>query len=817
MVELLESLFDGDGSIPGRGEVRKIARRLRRYWSGFPASLQADRAVSDVIELAPFVWSDKFGFLRANLAGQILSANRSTLWLAGPGRFRNLVLERVDSYPQLQELLAGPEAKALWKIANKGGDSTSVGLSDEEKVQLVNWHRQSRLPTRLPLAELLDRRRSRSSSEAADAWTLVARSRLEMHDLSGADRAAGHALILRGATGDLSELLRRQAFLTQVRIRRGRLRGLPRILQQLESSSRAAGVAGRQVGVSLLRARFEMSRGMPATALERISRYEDECRRIHAQPDRLARVLEARALGWLGRAAEGRLILDGLNDEDWRHLEPEEKPALWALCGDLLQAREVAAPTQWNRLWETVVDGSGQSRVIWNQLAQLEDYRAARLVLDIELVKPGSVPDPWIQRAEACLRTQGAGAFAARLDHTRRGSWRVLSDYFGSRAGSGEKTVRRLIEEAGYFDSKLSWLGGTEQRVLIPGAGGPAELSEELVRGRLLLQAPRLDPPLRALFALAAREYSPNSGARRRGHRVGGLVGDSEKLHASLVRLERLATREMTLLVQGETGTGKEIAARQVHKLSPRSAGPFVAVNCAALSESLLLSELFGHVRGAFTGADRSRAGIFETAAGGTVFLDEIGDLPLQAQAKLLRVLQEGELRRLGESASRSVDIRVVAATHRDLKSMIDTDEFRSDLYYRLCVGSIVLPPLRNRGLDVVVLAEHFLAHRGYSMNAASGQHLLTHSWPGNVRELRNVIDLAVALCDGKIIRPEHLELPTKENETRIGYHRQVQDFRRSLVREALRASGGQRAEAARRLQLSRQALSYLARTLGVE
>ncbi len=816
LVELLDQLFDTDGGIPGRGEVRGIARRLRRYWSGFPTYLQADRAVSDVLDLAPFFWSKKFDSLRISLGGEIASASRSTLWLAGAGRFRRLVLGRVDSYDQLQELLAGSEARLLWKTAAQDGKTRTRGAGEPPSSEEGRQSRQPRPRKKSGLAELFDRRRSRSNSDAADAWSLLARSRLAKHDLSGAERAGGHALILQGIAGDLSELLRRQAFLTEVHIRRGRLKGLPRILEQLEFSSCEAGVSGRKAGVSLLRARFEMSRGMPATALERIARYEDECRRTHTEPDRLAKILEARALGWLGRAAEGRLILDSLDEEDWRHLEPEERPALWALCGDLCRARQ-EAQIQWKQLWTMVVDGVGQGGEIWDCLTQLGDYRAARLVLDIELAKPGSVPNQWIRKAEVYLRNLGAGAFAARLDRTRRGSWRVLTDYFGSGAGTGEKAVRRLIEDSGYFDARLSWLDRTEQRVLIPGAGGPEELSEDLGRGRLLLQAARLDPPLRALFALAAREYLPNSEPRRRRHRVGGLVGESEKLHSSLVRLERLAAQEITVLIQGETGTGKEIAARQVHNLSPRSAGPFVAVNCAALSESLLLSELFGHVRGAFTGADRSRAGIFETAAGGTVFLDEIGDLPLQAQAKLLRVLQEGELRRLGESSSRRVDIRVVAATHRNLRSMIDKDEFRSDLYYRLCVGRVVLPPLRRRGLDVVLLAEHFLGQRGYSMTAACGQHLLTHSWPGNVRELRNVIDLAVALCDGQIVGPQHLELPIEENETQIGYHRQVKDFRRSLVREALRASGGQRAEAARRLNLSRQALSYLARTLGVE
>jgi DNA-binding NtrC family response regulator len=202
------------------------------------------------------------------------------------------------------------------------------------------------------------------------------------------------------------------------------------------------------------------------------------------------------------------------------------------------------------------------------------------------------------------------------------------------------------------------------------------------------------------------------------------------------------------------------------------------------------------------------------------VFLDEIGDLPLQAQGKLLRVLQEGEVRRVGESISRPVDVRVVAATHRDLRAMVGEGSFREDLYYRLAVGRVPLPPLRERGDDLYLLVDHFLVREEpgttVRLTEAAGARLAAHAWPGNVRELRNVLRVAVALADGGPIDAAHLDLPSPDREVRCGYHERVEAFRRRLVAEALQAEEGNRAAAARRLGLSRQALSYLVRQLEI-
>ncbi|HEX4498105.1 MAG TPA: sigma 54-interacting transcriptional regulator [Thermoanaerobaculia bacterium] len=297
------------------------------------------------------------------------------------------------------------------------------------------------------------------------------------------------------------------------------------------------------------------------------------------------------------------------------------------------------------------------------------------------------------------------------------------------------------------------------------------------------------------------------------------IVGESPVLLAAIDRIDRLAPGGLPVLILGESGTGKELAARRLHRRSPRTGRPFVAVNCAALSETLLLSDLFGHVRGAFTGADRDRKGVFESAHGGTVFLDEIGDLPLAAQGLLLRVLQEGEIRRLGESETRRVDVRVLAATHRDLAGMMAEGSFRRDLYFRLRVGCVEMPPLRDRGDDLLRIAERILDRlrppAGLAREART--RLLAYRWPGNIRELENVLSVAAALAGGGVIAPEHLELPGADDGVQGSYHQQIDALRRRLVAAALAECDGNHSRVAGRLGVSRQSVSYLIRQLGLE
>jgi DNA-binding NtrC family response regulator len=298
-----------------------------------------------------------------------------------------------------------------------------------------------------------------------------------------------------------------------------------------------------------------------------------------------------------------------------------------------------------------------------------------------------------------------------------------------------------------------------------------------------------------------------------------GLVARSQKMMEVFAFIERLARYPTTALVTGESGTGKELVARALHNLSPLREKPFVTCNCTTLTPSLLESELFGYVRGAFTGADRDRIGLFEAANGGTIFLDELGELPLGVQVKLLRVLENREIKRVGSPLATQIDIRVIAATNRDLDEMVAAGLFRGDLFYRLNVGTIHLPSLRERPEDIEPLVRHFIAlcntKLGRSVAGVSPRVLdllQRYPWPGNVRELANVIERALVVARGTIILPEHLPpllLETRPDPAgRTGATElSLESAEREQILRALQASGGKRIEAARLLGLSRRTL----------
>ena len=313
------------------------------------------------------------------------------------------------------------------------------------------------------------------------------------------------------------------------------------------------------------------------------------------------------------------------------------------------------------------------------------------------------------------------------------------------------------------------------------------------------------------------------------GWRRLGLVTADAAMEEPYRRLARFAPQPVTVLILGESGSGKEAVARAVHQLSPRSGGPFVPVNIPAIPAALAESELFGHARGAFTGADRDRRGLLEEAGGGTIFLDEIGDLAPPLQSKLLRALQEREVRRVGENRARPVDVRVVSATSRDLAGEVEAGRFREDLFYRLHVALVRLPALRERGRDALLLARHFLERyaREYGrgalrLTAEAGAAVARYAWPGNVRELQNAMAQAAALCDGDgpvgpELLPEALRALRVPRAAPAGdYRSRVDAHRRDLIADALDRTGGNRSRAARELGLSRQALLYLIRELKV-
>jgi len=313
-----------------------------------------------------------------------------------------------------------------------------------------------------------------------------------------------------------------------------------------------------------------------------------------------------------------------------------------------------------------------------------------------------------------------------------------------------------------------------------------------------------------------------------------GVVARAPAFRATLDLARRAASSSATVLLGGETGSGKEIVARAIHTLGPRRTQPFVAVNCAAFSDTLLESELFGHVRGAFTGAERDKTGLFEAARGGTLFLDEIGETSGPLQAKLLRVLQEREVRPVGATAMRRVDARVIAASNRDLASEAEREHFRRDLYYRVAVFPIHIPPLRERPADIAALAAHFLAHHGarearpgYGLSPAAERLLQAYDWPGNVRELENEMQRALALAPpGALLGPEslskrivHCESARLHPAHRPGetLRSRVARFERIVIREALDRNHGQRTATARELGLTREGLHKKMKRLEIE
>ena len=328
-----------------------------------------------------------------------------------------------------------------------------------------------------------------------------------------------------------------------------------------------------------------------------------------------------------------------------------------------------------------------------------------------------------------------------------------------------------------------------------------------------------LERALRQSTAASDSSAAPDAASAAASER-NQLVGDSEAMRQVFKQIGRAATSDATVLILGETGTGKELVARALHRNGSRAGRPFVAVNCAAIPAELIESELFGHVKGAFSGATQHRMGRFQEADGGTLFLDEIGDMALPTQAKILRVLQERELTPVGGSQSLRVDVRVIAATHRDLPQEIREGRFREDLWYRLQVVPIMVPPLRERPGDILAIAEHFLRQHGGDsprrISAAAARRLLQHAWPGNVRELRNTMERAAVMSHGSCIEAEHLALPTLSATSpaqgmQIDWDgplaAAVAQVERLMLERALAAANGNRAEAARRLGISRQQL----------
>jgi len=327
---------------------------------------------------------------------------------------------------------------------------------------------------------------------------------------------------------------------------------------------------------------------------------------------------------------------------------------------------------------------------------------------------------------------------------------------------------------------------------------------------------------LRHVATLPPKTTAPKS--------VTTLVGDGAAMRELRDVIERIAMHRTTVMITGESGTGKELVARAIHDASPRSERRFVAINCAAIPAGLLESELFGHVRGAFTDAIGNKAGLFEEADGGTLFLDEVGELPLPLQAKLLRALQEGKIRRVGDSTELVVDVRIVAATLRDLQAAVAAGEFREDLYYRLNVVPVEIPPLRERAEDIPQLARFFLERHGsrhgkvVALADDAIDALSDQPWLGNVRELENILERALVLVDGPTIDLAFLEtvmnvrpaLPTSEPLDELSIKKATRELEATLIARALGVTQGNRTNAAKLLEISHRALLYKMKEYGI-
>lgn len=347
----------------------------------------------------------------------------------------------------------------------------------------------------------------------------------------------------------------------------------------------------------------------------------------------------------------------------------------------------------------------------------------------------------------------------------------------------------------------------------------PVDLEHLLVLVRRALEYRALNREVRALRAGNA-EAPP----------VAGIVGHSAAMQAVYKLIGRVANSGTTVLIEGESGTGKELVANAIHDHSPRAHGPLVRVNCAAIPEALLEAELFGHEKGAFTNALYLRKGRFEEADGGTLFLDEVGDLPLALQAKLLRAVQERTVERLGSNHPVKIDFRLIAATARNLRDAVGEGAFREDLYYRLNVVRIQLPPLRERREDIPLLVRRFLARsdRPVTLRPEALDLLLAHDWPGNVRELENVVARAIAIAPGGAITADCIEIPRRPGAARVagwlgavpwrnGFKSVVYEVERYMLEAALTDSGGNKARAAQQLGIQRRLLYDKMREFGIE
>ncbi len=436
-----------------------------------------------------------------------------------------------------------------------------------------------------------------------------------------------------------------------------------------------------------------------------------------------------------------------------------------------------------------------------NRVLVVDDEADIRELIDLTLVRMGLAAECVGSVGEA-LKALGEGAFQLCLTDMR------LPD------GEGLEIVRHITEHHPQTPvAVITAYGSAENAVAALKAGAFDYLAKPV----------GLDQ-LRALVKSALR--LPEGG--QENDPLQSLIGDSPSMQQVRAMIEKLARSQAPIYISGESGSGKELAARLVHSRSSRSAGPFVPVNCGAIPENLMESEFFGYRKGAFTGADSDREGFFQAANGGTLFLDEVADLPLAMQVKLLRAIQEKRVRKVGSVAEEPVDVRIICATHRNLRECVDKGSFRQDLYYRLNVIELRMPPLRERLEDIAPLVEAILRRLGGEhhpvLTSDALRALEQYPFPGNVRELENILERALALCSGESVETDDLHLEPEECSSGDGEGRgseTLDDYlnrlERQAILEALQKTDGNRTAAARLLGVTFRSMRYRLERLGIE
>jgi len=423
------------------------------------------------------------------------------------------------------------------------------------------------------------------------------------------------------------------------------------------------------------------------------------------------------------------------------------------------------------------------------------------------------------------LDPAGAGDGPTALQETTRRSYPLVITDYRLPGMDGLEILKRLKEISPAAEVMMITAHGSIELAVEAMRAGAADFitkpfSHEEFKLRIQKILKKIDQEEKLNRLDAENDYL--RGELEQQFNFGDIIGESPRMKELYRTIAKVARTDSSVIIYGESGTGKEMVARAIHKTSERSANPFIRVNCGALAEGVLESELFGHEKGAFTGALRRKHGRFELAHTGTIFLDEIGDIPLGTQVKLLRVLQEREFERVGGEQTLTVDVRVVAATHRDLKALVSEGRFREDLFYRLDIIPISLPPLRERPEDIPLLADHFLSRIGHSigrvqmqLTAAAMDSLCCYWWPGNVRELENLLERAAVLADGDTIRSEDLPIsgaippaigPAAANGNLDHLLDQVE---KTAIEKALAEAHGVKAKAARILGVKTSALYY--------